>query len=283
MLKQETLNKIANLLKLDSKKLSEAIADKNEIDLTIDDKLQVYDDAALATRDRNKYNEGKKAGEEMLVKEIKRKHSVEVDGDDPDKVVEAIIGKVKKEAGGSASDKEKDLETKIEQWKQKHKEALEELTQVQKKAAEASLDKELLASFPKNRDSKLSDEEYLFLVKKTLEIEEKDGKRIVKKEGKVLENDKTLEPISLREAIEGHFNERKWVTEEGSGGAGAGGQQRAGAGGGNSKPGAGGGKFSKMSEVNAYLSENGIDAKGEKGAAFIAAAVKENPQIDFSS
>lgn len=278
MLKQDTLNRIASLLKLDAKKLSEAISDKNEVDITIDEKLQVYDDEALTKRDKNKYNEGKKAGEEMLVKEIKRKHSIEVDGDDADKVVEAIVAKTKKEAGGSASEKEKDLEAKIEQWKQKHKQAEEMLSQAQKAASEAALDRELLASFPKNRDSKLSDDEYLFLVKKTLEIEEKDGKRIVKKEGKVLENDKTLEPISLRDAIEGHFNERKWVTDEQQQQ-----QQKPGGGGGNSKPGGGGGKFSKMSDVNAYLAENGIDAKGEKGAAFIAAAVKENPQIDFNS
>lgn len=281
MLNQETLNKIASLLKLDAKKLSEAIADEKEVAVAIDEKLQVYDDAALNTRDRNKYNEGKKAGEEMLVKEIKRKHSIEVDGDDADKVVEAIITKVKKEAGGSASDKEKDLESKIEQWKNKHKEAEQKLTLAEQKASEAALDRELLASFPKNRDSKLSDDEYLFLVKKTLEIEEKDGKRIVKKEGKVLENDKTLEPISLRDAIEGHFNDRKWVSD-GDGGSG-GADKKPGGGGGNGKPGGGAGKFTKMSEINAYLTENGLDAKGEKGAAFIAAAVKENPAIDFSS
>jgi hypothetical protein len=214
----------------------------------------------------------------MLIKEVKRKHNIEVEGDDPDKVVEALVSKAKKEAGGSASDREKDLESKIEAWKAKHKEAEDKLTAAERKAAESALDREILASFPKNRDSKLSDDEYLFLVKKSLQIEDtQDGKRIVKKDGKTLENDKTLEPISLREAIEGHFSERKWVSE------GSGGNQATGGGGSNSQPGGGTPKFSRLSQIEAHLAENKIDPKGEKGQAFIQAAYKENPQLDFQS
>ncbi len=283
MLKKETLDKIASLLKLDGKKLSEAIADANEVDIVIDDKIQVFDEASIAARDRSKYNEGKKAGEEMPGKTLKKMFELQLEENDLEKVANALIEKTKKEAGGSASEKEKALEDKIKQWQQKANEAEDKYTKAEQKAAEAALDRELLASFPKNRDSKLSDDEYLFLVKKTLQIEQTaDGKRIVKKDGKALEDAKTLEPISIKEAIEGHFNERKWVSD-GDGGAGGGAGDRKGPGGGNSNPAGGGSKFTKMSEVKKHLEDQGISMQGEKGQAFIQAAVKENPQIDLNS
>lgn len=281
MLSQKTIDKIAGLLKLDPKKLKDDISAKDEIDIAIDDKLQILDEAALASRDRNKYNEGKTAGEEMAAKEVKRKYGIDVEGNDFDKIAEALITKTKKEAGSDPDERLKDYETKIEQWKQKYKEAEEKITASERKYAEAALDRELLGYFPKDRDSKFTDDEYLTLIKKTIQIEEKDGKRSVIKDGKKLEHDKTLEPISLKEAIEGHFNERKWIGAGAGDGNGDGG--RAGAGGQNSRPGGSGPKFSKISDVNKHLESQGLDPKGEKGQAFIQAVIKENPQIDFMS
>jgi hypothetical protein len=109
-------------------------------------------------------------------------------------------------------------------------------------------------------------------------VKEVDGKKVIVKEGKELRNEKTFEPLTIKDAIEGYFNERKWVGDGGSGTPGA-----AGGGGGNSQPGGGAGKFSKLSQINSHLSENGIDPKGEKGQAFIQAAIKDNPNIDFQS
>lgn len=281
MLSKATISKLVSILKLDPATFEAALTDEKEVDITIDDKLQVLDEASLAARDRNKYNEGKTAGQEMLVKEIKRKHGVEVDGDNPDAVVEAIVAKTKKEVGGNPDARIADMETKVNQWKQKYADLENNYTKAQQEKAEAALDRELLSAFPKNRDSKFTDDEYLTLVKKSLKIEEKEGKRIVSKDGKPLQSDKDFEPIPLKDAVESYFGERKWV-EEAGGGAG-GGQRGPGAGGGNSNPGGGRPKFSKLSEVNAHLQNEGLDPKGEKGQAFIKSVVKENPQLDFQN
>lgn len=282
MLSKATINKLVSILKLDSATFEAALTDEKEVDITIDDKLQILDEASLASRDRNKYNEGKTAGQEMLIKEIKRKHAIEVDGDDPDKVVEAIVSKTKKEVGGNPDARVADLEGKINQWKQKYSDLEGSYTRAQQEKAEAALDRELLSSFPKSRDSKFTDDEYLTLVKKSLKIEDKDGKRIIYKDGKPLQSDKDFEPIPLKDAIEGYFGERKWTEAEGGAG-GAGGGRGPGAGGGNSNPGGGKPKFSKLSEVNAHLAGEGIDPKGEKGSAFIQAVIKENPTLDFQN
>lgn len=280
MLKESTLTKIAQLLKIDAAKLKEAITHKEEKDVEIDEKLQVFDDASLTARDRNKYNEGKTAGEEMLIKEAKRKHGIEVEGENIDKFVEALIGKAKKEANAKPDEKVTELEKQVNHWKNQHKELNDKLAETQRQYAEAAYDRELLGYFPKNRDGKFQDDEYLTLVKRSLQVKEVDGKRVIVKEGKELRNEKTFEPLSIKDAIDGYFNERKWVGEVTGGAAGAGAK---GGGSGNSNPGGGAGKFSKLSQINAHLSENGIDPKGEKGQAFIHAAVKDNPNIDFQS
>lgn len=278
MLSKATITKLVSMLKLDSATFEAALTAEGEVDITIDDKLQVLDEASLASRDRNKYNEGKTAGQEMLVKEIKRKHGIEVDGDNPDAVVDAIVAKTKKEVGGNPDARVLDLEGKVAQWRKKYEDAEQNLTKAQQEKAEAALDRELLSAFPKNRDSKFTDDEYLTLVKKSLKIEERDGKRVVSKDGKILEDDKSLEPIPLNKAIEGYFGERNWTEQQQQQQ-----QQRTGAGGSSSQPEGGAKKFTKLSEVNAHLAEQGLDPKGEKGAAFIKAVVKENPTLDFQS
>lgn len=277
MLSKQSIQKIASLLKLDAAKFEEILTAQEEKEVSIDDKLQVFDDASLQARDRNKYNEGKTAGQEMLVKDMKRKHNIEVEGDDPDKFIEAFANKVKKETGGNVDDRVKDLETKIEHFKNQSKKAEERASQLEKQMADAAFDRELLTYFPKNRDSKFTDDEYLTLVKKSISIVEKDGKKVVVRDGKEARAEKDLEPIGLKDVVESYFGERKWVEEAGAGGGG----QRGGAGGKDSTPGGGGGKFQKLSDVTKHLEAEGISAKSEKGQAFLAAVVKENPDLDM--
>lgn len=278
MLKEATITKIAQLLKVDAAKLKEAISHNEEKDVEIDEKLQVFDEASLASRDRNKYNEGKTAGEEMIVKEAKRKHGVEVEGENIDKFVEALVNKAKKESNAKPDEKITELEKQVDHWKKQHQEANTKLTETQRQIEEANFDRELLGYFPKERDGKFQDDEYLTLVKRSLQVKEADGKKVIVKDGKELRNDKTFEPVSMKEAIEGYFSERKWVGEGGGTG-----NPPTGGGGGNSQPGGGAPKFSRLSQVEAHLAENKIDPKGEKGQAFIQAAFKENPTLDFQS
>lgn len=283
MLKKTTLSKIAALLKLDPAAFETAARATDEQDVAIDEKLQVYTDTDLTSRDRNKYNEGKKAGEEMLVKALKTKHSIDITGDDIDPVIEAITAKIKKEANTAPDAKVTDLEGKVAHWKKQHDDVVLKVTEAEKRAATVALDNELLTHFPKTRLSTLTDKQYLLLLKEDLNIIEKDGKRVVVKAGVEQVNKKDLEPLALGDVINELFNERKWSEANGGGGAAGAAGGAKGGGGGNSKPGGATGKFSKLSEINAHLQSQGIDPKGEKGAAFIQAATKENPQMDFQT
>lgn len=97
MLKQESITKIAELLRIDNKALSDAITADAETEIEIPE-ISVFTTAEIASRDKNKYNEGKGAGAEMLIKELKESHGVESEGKDGGKFLEAYKAKVLKEA-----------------------------------------------------------------------------------------------------------------------------------------------------------------------------------------
>ncbi len=97
MLTKKDIEKIANLLKIDSKTLTEAISSEKETDIEIPE-LSVFTAAEIDLRDKNKYDAGKVAGVEILVKDLKESHGVEVEGKDPAKFLEAYRAKTLKDA-----------------------------------------------------------------------------------------------------------------------------------------------------------------------------------------
>lgn len=273
-LKQTTLQQIATLLKIKPTDLETAIKAETEVDLVVDDKLQTFTAEDLTTRDANKYKEGKTAGEEMLVKEIKRKHNIEVDGNDPDKVVDAITKKAVKDANIAPDAKVAEKDKTIEQLREALKTKDTELSGLQTATAQAKKDAALLAMLPANRDDRFSNEQYLTLIKTEFDIVEQDGKQVVKniKTGEIVKNTKDFTPLAPSEVIKTHFESAKWIKEQQQ-------QQPGGRGGASSKPGEGAGMFNKLSEVRKHAEDNGINIQGEKFQAMVTQAKKENPQL----
>jgi len=279
MLKKATLEQIAGLLKMDPAKFVEAATATEEKDIEVTKDLNVFTKTDLDTRDRNKYKEGKDAGEEKLVKDLKKKKGIDVDSDDLDKVVEAIEKKATDAAGANPDERLKEKDKEIDKYKTAATKAAEKAAKLELEKADAALDSKLLRHFPKERNSTISDEEYLTLIKSRVKFTDKDGKEVVSIDGKVMEKADTFEPIPLGDALKGYFAERKWVEEPagsgGSGGTGGGG----GRGGGNSNQG-GVPKFGKMSDVTKYAQDNGINLQGSEGVALVKKAFADNPQLD---
>lgn len=276
-LKKTVIARLAALAKVDVTVLEAAIAAADEQDVPIADNLQVMTAPEVEVRDRNKYNEGKTAGTEMVLKEIKTKHLIEVDGVDPDKIVEAI-GKKAVTAANIAPDEQVKAANKLtDQWKQKATAAELEAQQLKTKTAELGTDNRIRGLFPKNRSEVLTDDEFLMVIKGKYNIEVREGKEVVidKATNEIVRDKVKLEPVTPADVFTGYFTEKKWIAEPAAGGGGRGG--------GNSNPGAGAGKFTKISEVRAHVEAQGQNALGQKGQAMIQAIVKENPDIDFNS
>lgn len=277
-LKKPIIARIATLIKVDQAALEAAIADKDEKDIAIDEKLQTLTEDEQTTRDRNKYNEGKKAGSDMALKDVKTKAKVEIDSLDPEKIAEAVAKKAVEEAKIAPDEQVKAANKLTDQWKEKARVAEEQASALKTEKEQLSLDNRYRSLFPKDRSDLLNDDEYLMSTRNRFEIKQHEGQEVVvdRTTGDIVRNKTDLKPVAPAEVFKTHFNDRKWM-------AAAPGDQKKGGGGGNSNPAGPGGKYKKISEFRKDMEEQGISLGGSKGNAMLRAAVKDNPDMDMSS
>lgn len=277
-LKKTVIARLAALAKVDEKVLTDAIAATDEQDVPIAEDLQVLTKTEVETRDRNKYNEGKTAGTEMVVKDIKTKHKLDIETNDPEKLVEAIGKKAVEDAKIVPDEQVKEAKKLVDQWKQKATAAEQKTTELEGRITGLSVDNKLRGLLPKDRAEILTDDEYLDGVKRKFRLETQEGREVLVDiaTGEVVRDKVKLEPVLPGDAITGYFTERKWLVDPKQQ------QQQGGRGGGNSNPGAMP-KFTKLSEVRAHVESQGKNAQGSEGQRMIQAAVKENPDIDMNA
>jgi hypothetical protein len=273
-----TLQKLAAITKLKEEDISNAAKDEKEIDLAVPEG-ELFSTADLTARDENKKQEGITIGKEMGAKEVKKAAGLdEKSSKDPAKIFENIKEKVLAEAKIPPSEQVTQLNEQISLLKKTLGEKDMEIESHKGVAVTAARDRKLLSFFPTNRANVLSDDEYLTLIKANLNFEEKDGVLQVKKDGVLLRDPKTQDPLTAKDAITGIFSERSgWLNgETGAGGLGRGGKD-------NQKP-AGG--FSKKSEVIAYYENQGVTLTGadaKKITDEIAKCAKEDSSFDMNS
>lgn len=276
-IKKESLTKIAGLLKIKTEDIEAAIAAEGEVELAIPDGLNVLTADDLEARDTNTKNEAIKVGKEIGVKEVRKAAGLEEGiGVDATKIASAIAEKAMKDAKIEPDKKVNELKDQITQLQGVVSQKDTEIANIQKSAKQVQLDATIMKALPKNRSTNLDDEDYLNLVKSSLEFEEADGAIIVKKGGQPLRHETTKNPLGISEALETHFKEKKWITEGGAGGAGGAG----GRGGGNN----GGPKvYTKLSELKAEWEAAGKSLQGAEFTAKMAEVQKENPEFDAES
>jgi hypothetical protein len=264
MLSDKTIKAFAVLAKIKEEDLKKALSDENETDVAIPDGLSVFTKEELEERDNNSRSDGISTGKEIGIKEVKKAAGLPDDAPskDPAKVAQAIMDKANAESKTKPDEKVKELTTQLDLLKKSMEEKEGEIGKLKNEITGAGLDRQILTSLPKNRASTLTDAEYLTLIKSAISIEQSDGGITVKKDGQVLRNDTTKAPISLNDAINNLFTERKWV-EASAGGAAAGGRGAGDASGGAA------GIFTKRSEVIAHYEKMGKSVNGADGQEII--------------
>ena len=275
MLKAETKKKIATLLKIKETDLDAAIKDEKEVDLTIADDLHVLTNEELETRDNNQKKEGEKTGKEIGIKEVKKAAGLPEDAPakDPAKVAQAIIDKATTDAKVKPDEKVIQLTDQVKLLQTQLTEKDGEITKEKEIASSASLDRKILAAFPKERSSTLTDDEYITLIKAGHVFKELDGKIIIEKDGKPLRDAKTTNPLTLAEGMKHIFTERKgWLGEATIVPGGRGDD--------DGKPPA---KFTKLSEVKKHFEDQKKSMLGDEFKAVVATATKDNPEFDMNS
>lgn len=275
MLKKETLDKIKGF-GFDTDKLIEAIKADAETDYEVPE-VQVFTTDELTTLTTNTKAEGKRdgvaegkaAGLEIAGKQIAKKFSLPatVDTKKLDTVIDAAAAM---QASGDEGLKE---QVRLLQLDKETLTKEKETLSTEKDAV--AFDSTLISYFPTKRNADLSDSERLMLVKGALKFETEDGKAVVKKDGVIMRDPKTQEPIAQKDAIAAMFTERKWAEVEPAGGRGGGDATGGGAGG---KTG-----IKKISEAQEKwkAANPGGNIISPECTAFVADIAKESTDFDW--
>jgi hypothetical protein len=254
-LKKEVIEKIKSY-GFDVDKLIEAIKADAETDYPVPEFVAISQ-KDLEARDANKVEEGKKLGSKdgekdaikTLQKELSKKLGFDLKGERVGDIAQEIQSKL----NATENEKLQELTTQNNLLKQDKETLLREKTDAEKRAQTAMFDSELITHFPSTRSTKNSDAEYLALLKMNLQFETVDGKTIVKRNGEVVRDKNSQNPLAPKDVISTLFAEKDWVTkaEGGTGGSGASG----GRGGGDSTAAGGAGSGSGIKKYSGFVDQ----------------------------
>ena len=266
MYPKETLKKIADVLKLDVSVFEANLKSDKEETLEVPTLFTEEDKNTFGT---NRFNEGKRAATEILVKDLKVKHGLDFEGKSVDTMLEAF--------------KEKSLaDAKIEPDKQvstlkNEKKALQDqvtsLTGEKEKLTKEYNDKlfhvetknQILSFIPDNTIIPKEDLVELFMNRHR--VTQEDNSVVVYKGDQILK-DNVLNPIPLKNVVS-QFSEG-YIKKNGMGG-------------GDDINGGTKGNFKTMSAFMDHCKKNNIDPMGEKGQKLLIDNKKAVATFDENS
>lgn len=275
-LKKEVIQKIASFLKLDEVKLTAAIAAADEQDFPLLEGLQIFTEAELNTREASVKAGAQKSGREIAIKEMKEKAGLDYEGEgskSPERFIAELTAKLTAEAGKDESAKVKERDTTIAELRgklttkeQEHLAAIAQQTNIRR-------DADLLTWTIDQKPDNLSNEQWLAVIKTENEIIDHEGKLVVKRGGKIVE-DNLLVPIDPQTAIKSYITEKKLgKTAEPvppAGGRGAGDSR---------KPLTG---ITNMKQFAAHLKEQGISENGTQAQTMLKEITSVQPNFEFN-
>jgi hypothetical protein len=272
MLKAEVIAKLKSW-GLDTDKLIAAAKEENEVDYALPE-IEVFKKEDLEARDANKVNEGKKLGEkegetkgkELAAKALKKAFSIEDDTKELDKIVTLVTDK--------ASKGDPVLKEQVTNLIRDKETLTAKVGDLEKAAKSAAFDTQLISWFPAGRTADLKDSERLILAKMDLSFEEVDGKTVVKRNGDVVRDKATQNPLAADKVLADYFTERKWVGSTGTAG-GRGGND-------TTVTGGAGGIKTLSAAQEAWLKDNpGGNTVSPEFSKYLDTVTKDVPDFDF--
>lgn len=263
MYSKETIKKIAEVLKLDVAKFEADLKSDNEVALEVP---ALYTEEDKTRFGENRFNEGKKAASEILVKDLKVKHGLEFEGKTVEGFIEKFTEKVIADAKIAPDEKVKKLENENKELKSKVQEATEQVTAKEKEFADRLFQVEtktqILSHIPEKTIIPRDDLAVLFM--NSHRVAKEDDRVIVYKGTEPLK-DNVLNPIPLKDVVS-QFAE-KYIDKNGMGGGDGGGGAT--------------GKFTKMSQFMDHCKKNNIEPMGQAGQDLLSKNKEAN--FDYSS
>lgn len=273
----KNLEAIAKALRIDPAKLLEAAKSDQEVEVEVPADLVVMTKAEQETRENSLKSTNIGVGKEIIIKELKQKEGLEFEGKDPEKFIAEYKAKILKDANISVDDKVRERDKTIEGLRKNLGERDTEITTLKTKATQAEADAKMLGYFPKDRNSILTDKQYLNLLKDEYELTEHEGKPAVKnlKTGEIEKDKTTLAPLEPATVIKGHFEGAKWVATPSD--------QKPGPGGRGASDSTNTGGITTMKQFKEHATAQGWNLNGEQARAELNKITTANPNFDFNT
>lgn len=270
MLNKDEQKKLLKALKYSDEDIKTLVDDEKEQTVTIPTTTKVFTDEEFETVKNNLAKPAQKAGGEFAIKELKTKAGLDYDGKDADKFLEEYKKHILAEAKVSESDKEKTWQTEKAALQKALSDKEAAISAIQLEKDGLLTDTKLMKLFPKDRDSKFTDDQWLTLLKSEIKIEKDGDKEVVMHKGSKLQDDK-FNDLPLDKAIDHIFTANKWKVEEQQ-------QQAKGRGFDSSKQGQG--TVNNMKEFREYAESKGIKSlNGSEAKKLLSEVMKSNPQF----
>lgn len=274
MLSKETLREIAKRSGIEADELQKQISSETEETIELP-KVNIFSDEDLDSLKTNvktaSYGEGKAAGEEMRMKELKEKTGLDIEGyKDPDTFISALQEKTLKDAKLDPDKKVLEMQQKYDALNatyQSEKTVLEtKNAQLLSSISEKENDFLIHQTLPHELPNGLEKSDLLLIVKNRFQFEKnEEGKQVVKANGEAI-LDAVGNPKKASDVLNEFYVERKFITPQGRGGK-------------DSKSGEGG-EFAALKtgdEVINWCTENKIPMN--EFSEYIAKAKKDNKEF----
>lgn len=269
MLKETTLSELAKRAGCSLAELKRAISTETEETLAFDTEGEfittVELDAIKKRAGADSYNDGKKAGEEMFGKELKRIAGIDIEGRNAEKVINAIKTAALEEAKLEPTKRITELEEDKKKLQQAIKETEEKLAESEKtfnhKLTNIEIEALIKNTLPEKLTNGLTRDQLYKLYKSDREFTKTEtGIAMIDPITKEVIKDKKLNPVSITDDLK-NFVSQFGEADAGRGGGDNGGQKK------NNIE-----KFTKNSEVQEYFETNQIPLSDR--AAILAKAMK---------
>lgn len=194
-IKRNTIEQMAELLGIDTATVKKALESAEELTLDLP-KVHVFNDYQMRVRDSSKYEEGKKAGEELAVKEYKEVNGLSF----PGKSVEKLMDHHKSLAGSANPD--------IARLQENLKASQKETQEWQQKYSRMTLDNKIHGLLPDVQGLNKA-EAMAIMSANGFEFRDEQGAVKVYRHGQLLKDEKLLTEIPADAAISNFWEHEK--------------------------------------------------------------------------
>lgn len=216
----KNIDKIEQLLKLEAGTLKAAIESEDEQEITLEG-LNVYTQDELSSLEENikkqEYRNGKVAGEEMAVKAVRDEYGLDFEGKTVRNFAEAFKNKIESESKKQPTEKIKELETDLQKLREKNGEWENKFNQlndsISNERKEYKLKSLIESSVPK--DTILPADKISLLFRNDYKVDfNEDGNPVVMKGDEVIKDEKTRNPLGVKDVLGSWLTENNFLKQE---------------------------------------------------------------------